>query len=121
MEEYFVEWEDLAAPSDEDKGIVEGKVIEAVSKYVQAGVDTLIPPMEFFTMIMGMPAETAEAIITAADEQAEELDLEEEELGPEPEEVMGEEIESQDLVPEEDEEEDDDEEDEETEGELIDE
>ena len=121
VEEYFVEWEDLAAPSDEDKAIVAGKVIEAVSKYVQAGVDTLIPPMEFFTMIMGMPAETAEAIITAADEQADELDLEEEELGPEPEEVMGEEIESQDLVPEEDEEEDDDEEDEETEGELIDE
>jgi len=80
VEEYFVEWEDLASPSDEDKAIVAAKVVEAIAKYVQAGVDTLVPPMEFFTIIMGMPAEQAEAIIEAADEQADELELEEEDV-----------------------------------------
>lgn len=74
-EEYFVEWPDLATPSDEDKAMVAVKVIEAMSKYVQSGVDTLVPPMEFFTIVMGMPSEQAEAILNSAEEQMLDMDM----------------------------------------------
>ena len=63
---YVVDWPDLNAPTDEDKANVAKILTEALSKYVAGGVDALIPPMEFLTVILGMTQEEAEAIETAA-------------------------------------------------------
>lgn len=92
IEEYHIEFVDLSTPSDFDKAEVAGKQIEAVAKYVQSGADTLIPPMEFFTIIMGMTPEQAEAIIEAANEQMDEMEIDEQEIDliEEPEEIIDE-------------------------------
>jgi hypothetical protein len=91
--EYFeVDFADISTPSEEDKARVAGIQIESISKYIQSGTDTLVPPLEFLTMIMGMGQEQAEAILMAATEQMqadmidESLDdeLEEEPLEEEP-------------------------------------
>jgi hypothetical protein len=106
VEQFQVTFDEISTPSEEDKARVAGIQIEAVSKYIQSGVDTLIPPMEFLTMIMGMRPEQAKAILMAAteqmqqdmiDEQADEdLEDEEDELVEE-EEDLGED-EEEDLV-----------------------
>lgn len=94
VEEYFVEFPDLASPTDQDIAIIAGQQIEAISKYVQAGVDTLLPPKEFFTIIMGFDPEQADAIIEAANEQMDEMEIDEDDLDLDPEMEMDEESES---------------------------
>lgn len=66
VENYVVDWPDLNAPTDEDKANVAKILTEALSKYVGGGVDSLIPPMEYLTKILGMTQEEAEAIEKAA-------------------------------------------------------
>ncbi len=63
---YFIEWPDLNAPTDKDKAEVSKVQTDAMAKYMQGGVDALIPPLEYFTMILGMSIEDAKAIETAA-------------------------------------------------------
>jgi len=83
---YIVDWPDLNAPTDEDKANVAKSLTEAMSKYVSAGVDTLIPPMEYLTMVLGFTQEEAEAIekaalkYTAEQEEEEEIEEPEEEI-----------------------------------------
>ncbi|GAH57202.1 unnamed protein product, partial [marine sediment metagenome] len=62
IEEYFIDWPDLNIPSDKDKAEVAKLKTEAMSKYVQAGVDGLIAPREFLTMILDMTGDEADAI-----------------------------------------------------------
>jgi hypothetical protein len=95
VESYFVEWPDLASPSAGEQAEVAAKVVEAMSKYVQAGIDSLVPPMEFLTIIMGMPADQAEAILEAAAEQVDEIEMDEELAEPPPEEELEEEPEEE--------------------------
>ncbi len=81
--EYTVDWPDLNAPTDEDKAIVAKSLTEAMSKYVAAGVDTLIPPMEYFIKILGFTQEEAEAIEVAslkhtAEQEEEEIETDDE-------------------------------------------
>jgi hypothetical protein len=64
--EYTVRFPDLAAPTDEDRAGIALRRTEAFAKYVGGGVDTLIPPMEFLTIVCGMRDEEAEAIMEAA-------------------------------------------------------
>lgn len=64
--EYFIEWPDLNSPTDQDKAEVAAKKTEAFAKYVAGGVDTLIPPLEFLTIVCGMKEDEAEAIMEAA-------------------------------------------------------
>jgi len=89
VKEYTVDWPDLNAPTDEDKANVAKISTEALAKYVGGGVDTLIPPMEYLTMVLGFTQEEAEAIEEAAlkytaereeeeEEEPEEEDIEEE-------------------------------------------
>ena len=80
VEEYFVDFPDLASPTDEDIAIIAGSQIESISKYVQAGVDALLPPKEFFTIVMGFDPEQADAIIEAANEQMDEMEIDEDDL-----------------------------------------
>lgn len=63
---YTIDWPDLNAPTDEDKAKVSSILTEALAKYVGGGVDALIPPMEYLTVILGMTQEEAEAIEKAA-------------------------------------------------------
>ena len=83
VEEYTVDWPDLNSPTDEDKANVAKSLTEAMSKYVSAGVDTLIPPMEYLTVVLGFTQEEAEAIekaalkYTAEHEEVEEIEEEE--------------------------------------------
>jgi len=64
--DYNIIWPDLNAPTDEDKAVVARTLTEAMSKYVGAGVDTLIPPLEFLTMVLGFSQKEAESVQAAA-------------------------------------------------------
>jgi predicted ABC-type ATPase len=63
---WVVEWPDPHSPSDLDKAEVAGKQTEAFAKYVSGGVDSLIPPFEFLTLVCGFEKDVAEVIMDAA-------------------------------------------------------
>lgn len=92
IEEYFVDWPDLNTPSDEQKAETSLKKTQALTQYVSSGAAVAFPPREFYTMIMGLTLEEAEAVIEAAEEQAVNADDEEDTVatrmigGPPPEE-----------------------------------
>ena len=67
VDEYTVNWPDLNAPTDEDKANIASTLTEALAKYVTGGVDALIPPMEYLTVVLGMSRDEAEAIEKAAE------------------------------------------------------
>lgn len=69
-----VEWPDLMAPSEADKAAVATTRTDALSKYVQGGVDALVPPLEYLTLICGFDDDTAQAIIDAAVQHIGEVD-----------------------------------------------
>lgn len=69
-EGYKVVWPDLNAPSDEDKAKVGKERTEALNLYVSSGLSTLIPPKEFFTLVMGYSDEVAEALVEASEDFA---------------------------------------------------
>lgn len=64
-EGYKVVWPDLGAPGDEEKADIGKKRTEALVSYVGSGLSTLIPPMEYFTLILGMEDDVAEALVEA--------------------------------------------------------
>jgi hypothetical protein len=61
-----VEWPDLTAPNEKDKAEVAVRKTDAFAKYVAGGVDTLIPPLAFLTIVCGMEEDSAMAILDAA-------------------------------------------------------
>lgn len=71
---WTVEWPDMMAPTEEDQAKVAGLKTEAMAKYVAGGVDTLVPPMEFLTLICGLDEDTARSIIEAAVEHIGSID-----------------------------------------------
>lgn len=85
-EGYQVEWQDLNTPSEDERATVAEKRTNALAKYVAGGVDVLVPPFHYLTLVLGMPDDEAEAIISASEEQANLLDGNE----PEPESQSGE-------------------------------
>jgi hypothetical protein len=66
VDKYFIDWPDLNAPTDHD--IADGARIktEALSKYVASGVDSLIPPIQYLTLILGMSQEEAKTIVKSS-------------------------------------------------------
>lgn len=62
VEEYFIVWPDLNAPSNEEKAKIALIITEAMAKYVAADVATLMGPLEYFVMILGMTEEEAKTI-----------------------------------------------------------
>jgi hypothetical protein len=64
-----VDWPDLNSPSDLEQADVASKRTDALAKYVQSGVDTLMPPFLYLTLILGMDDEEARAVVDAAEEQ----------------------------------------------------
>jgi hypothetical protein len=81
--EYDIKWSDLNSPSDEEKATVAEKQTNALSKYVQGGIDAVVPPFHYLTIVLGMSDEEANAILVEAGDRLEELtpdfDLEQQE------------------------------------------
>jgi uncharacterized protein len=66
IDSYKIWWPDLNNPSDKDVATIGDLRTTALTKYVAGGVDMLIPPKEYLTMIIGLSEEEADAIITAS-------------------------------------------------------
>jgi len=64
----------LNSPSDTEKADVTEKQTNALAKYVQGGVDALMPPFLYLTLILGMSDEEAQAVVDASEEQTLEED-----------------------------------------------
>lgn len=82
---YVIEWPDLNSPTDQDKAEHSKVIAESLAKYIGGQVDTLIPPQEWMSMIMGMSveevrqiSESAEAYITGGAEHTHDDDVIEE-------------------------------------------
>jgi len=69
--EYSVEWPDLNTLSDLDQAEVSLKQTTAMSTYVSAGVDQLVPPKEYLTMFIKKTMGEAEQIEKAAEKRFE--------------------------------------------------
>jgi hypothetical protein len=81
-EQYVVNWPDLNATTDDDKAKVALNRTDAFAKYVQGGVDVLIPPREYLTVVQKMSDKEVDNILGAAEQYEESLTPEPE---PEPE------------------------------------
>lgn len=75
----IVKWSDLNAPSDKEKAEVAAKRTEALSKYAASGLQTLMVPFHYLTLILGMTDDEANAIIEEGEGQILDVDGEEEE------------------------------------------
>jgi len=64
--QYEINWSDLNSPTDKDKADVGNVRSEALAKYVAGGVDSLIAPKEFLTLILGMPEDEVKIIEAGA-------------------------------------------------------
>ena len=69
---YQIDWEDLNGPSDAEKADVADKRSAAMQKYVSSGADQLMPPFFYFTLVLGMDDDEAQAVLDAANEQLDE-------------------------------------------------
>lgn len=65
---YEIFWPDPHTPTDEEKATVAEKRTNAMSKYVASGVDALIPPFHYLTLVMGMEDDEVQASIDSAQE-----------------------------------------------------
>lgn len=63
---YSVVWPDLDALTEDEQAAIAVKRTEALAKYVQGGVESLIVPMDYLTRVLGMETKEAEAVIKAA-------------------------------------------------------
>ena len=63
---WTVEWPEMGAMDEAAEAAVSVQKTEALSKYVAGGVDMLIPPMEYLTLILGLDDKTAQSIMDAA-------------------------------------------------------
>lgn len=66
--EYTVIWPDLAAPSNKEKADVGNTRAEAVEKYLNSGMDIIIPPKQFFEEILEMSVEQVERLLAAGED-----------------------------------------------------
>jgi len=85
-EELIVNWPDLNSPSDLDKAAIAEKQTNAIAKYVQSQSDSLIPPFHFFTRILNMEDDEADAIIEDAMDAVDDSEDDEGTVAPLPEE-----------------------------------
>lgn len=78
---WAVEWPDITSPSEKDRAEIASKKTEALAKYVAGGVDTLVPPLEFLTLICGLDDDTAKSIIDAAVKHVDDTSEDQEDAG----------------------------------------
>ncbi len=56
---YKIYWPDLNLSTDEDKANLALKWTQALAQYVSSGIIHMIPPMDYMTMILGLPPSDA--------------------------------------------------------------
>lgn len=78
IEDYVVRWTDLNAPSDFEKNDNANKMIEGLSKYINTGLDTLIPPEIMLKKYYNYTEEEIEQLINYASRLIKEDPIEEE-------------------------------------------
>lgn len=66
---YTVTWPDLDSLTALERADIAVKQTEALSKYVQGGVEGLVHPMDYLTRIIGMEDEEAAAVLAAVVEE----------------------------------------------------
>jgi len=66
--EYTVAWPDLAELDPKDEATIMKDKTDAIAKYVASSGNTLIPPHQFLTTVMGYTDEEAEQFILEAEE-----------------------------------------------------
>jgi uncharacterized protein len=64
---YFVDWPDINSPGEIDIAKIAASVTQALSHYVAGDVALVIPPKEYFTLILKWPAHVADAVIRATE------------------------------------------------------
>jgi len=79
VEEYFVEWPDLATQTDNEKAEVAKSWAEALAKYVAGGVEEVVPIEEFLSLFGGLPVAQINQIVESLKGQI----MEEDALGAE--------------------------------------
>lgn len=65
-EQFFVVWPNLNTLQPAEQAAVSVQHTQALAAYVQGGVSTLVPPLEYLTKILGISQEEAKAILEAA-------------------------------------------------------
>lgn len=80
---YEAKWPTLEELDPKDASEIAKNKTEAMAKYTTAGVEQIMPPLQFLTTVLGYTDEEAEAILKEAllfvDDKVDESDLEEEE------------------------------------------
>lgn len=61
-----VSWPDVAAPSDADKAKTALTKTQAIAAYVSSNAESFMPPLEYFTIVWGMPQAEAKQLVEAA-------------------------------------------------------
>ena len=78
--EFRISWPDLNTISDEEKATVLEKLTRAFATYHSTGLREFIPPMEYWTVFVGMTVDQAQTLVEASEELiAEEGTMEERE------------------------------------------
>lgn len=77
---FSVVWPDLDTLTDEQKASVALKRTEAMAKYIQGDVESIMVPLDYLTRVLDMTQEEAEAVVDTATKLLEEHQDEEEEL-----------------------------------------
>jgi hypothetical protein len=67
VKECFIWWPDLNAPTEKDRAAIGDLRTTAMTKYVAGGVDLLVPPKEYLTLVMHFTEEEAETMIAASE------------------------------------------------------
>lgn len=76
--EYYVDWPDLNAPTDNDIATTATLITKALTDYVSGNVSSVIAPLEFLTLVLGFEIEEAEAILQEVGDRIHELEPSEE-------------------------------------------
>lgn len=74
--EYEILWPALDSMSEQEQAIVAVSKTEAMSKYVTGSVESLMVPFDYLTRVVGFTEDETTAIVEAAEEHEEELELE---------------------------------------------
>lgn len=79
-EGYCCEWEDTETVSELDEATVAGAKTEAMSKYVGGGVDALMAPKDWLTLVLKLTDDEAESVMENAVEHVNEANPEAEDV-----------------------------------------
>lgn len=71
---FKIKWPDAAKQSKQQIADCAATETTAISTYVTAGCDALIPPLQFFTEVLGWEDEKAKAVLDAASAQTDSLE-----------------------------------------------